>query len=123
MINRLHDVLRTAGVGVEDADSFAARVQNEAWRTWVSERRPFVILKLAQTLDKDIEPQVSGKYRFGDIRHCFADISLARELLGYEPQVALEDGMAELAEWLAGRTAVDRVEAAQDELARRGLRF
>ena len=36
---------------MEDAESFAARVQNEAWRTWVSERRPFVILKLAQTLD------------------------------------------------------------------------
>src|SRR5437764_1376667 len=45
------EVLRTAGVGVEDAGSFAARAQNEAWRTWVSERRPFVILKLAQTLD------------------------------------------------------------------------
>src|SRR2546423_6268061 len=45
------EVLRAAGVEVEDANSFAARVQNEAWRTWVSERRPFVTLKLAQTLD------------------------------------------------------------------------
>src|SRR2546423_1758602 len=45
------DVLRAAGVETEDAGSFAARAQNEAWRTWVSERRPFVILKLAQTLD------------------------------------------------------------------------
>ena len=45
------DVLRGAGIEVEDADSFAARAQNEAWRTWVRERRPFVILKLALTLD------------------------------------------------------------------------
>jgi diaminohydroxyphosphoribosylaminopyrimidine deaminase / 5-amino-6-(5-phosphoribosylamino)uracil reductase len=45
------DVLRAAGVGVELQDSFAARAQNEAWRTWVSLRRPFVVLKLAQTLD------------------------------------------------------------------------
>src|SRR5205807_2539449 len=45
------DVLRAAGIEVEDADSFAARAQNEAWRTWVSEDRAFVILKLAQTLD------------------------------------------------------------------------
>ncbi len=45
------DVLRTAGVEVELQDSFAARAQNEAWRTWVSEGRPFVILKLAVTLD------------------------------------------------------------------------
>ena len=45
------EVLSTAGVEVESADSFAARAQNEAWRTWVAQRRPFVILKLAVTLD------------------------------------------------------------------------
>jgi diaminohydroxyphosphoribosylaminopyrimidine deaminase / 5-amino-6-(5-phosphoribosylamino)uracil reductase len=44
-------VLRAAGIEVEDAGVFAARVQNEAWRTWVTRRRPFVILKLAVTLD------------------------------------------------------------------------
>jgi diaminohydroxyphosphoribosylaminopyrimidine deaminase/5-amino-6-(5-phosphoribosylamino)uracil reductase len=45
------DVLRTAGVEVEHADSFEARVQNEAWRVWISQQRPFVTLKLALTLD------------------------------------------------------------------------
>lgn len=45
------DVLRAAGVEVEHADSFEARAQNEAWRTWVAQGRPFVILKLALTLD------------------------------------------------------------------------
>jgi diaminohydroxyphosphoribosylaminopyrimidine deaminase / 5-amino-6-(5-phosphoribosylamino)uracil reductase len=45
------EVLSAAGVGVEDVGSFAARAQNEAWRTWISKRRPFVILKLAVTLD------------------------------------------------------------------------
>lgn len=45
------EVLRAAGVEVENADLFAARTQNEAWRAWVSEGRPFVILKLAVTLD------------------------------------------------------------------------
>jgi diaminohydroxyphosphoribosylaminopyrimidine deaminase/5-amino-6-(5-phosphoribosylamino)uracil reductase len=45
------DVLRAAGIEVEHADSFAARAQNEAWRLWVAEGRPFVILKLALTLD------------------------------------------------------------------------
>jgi diaminohydroxyphosphoribosylaminopyrimidine deaminase / 5-amino-6-(5-phosphoribosylamino)uracil reductase len=45
------DVLRAAGVEVEDAGVFEARAQNEAWRTWVTKRRPFVILKLAVTLD------------------------------------------------------------------------
>ncbi len=45
------DVLRRAGVEVEHADSFASRAQNEAWRTWVAAKRPFVILKLGATLD------------------------------------------------------------------------
>jgi diaminohydroxyphosphoribosylaminopyrimidine deaminase / 5-amino-6-(5-phosphoribosylamino)uracil reductase len=43
--------LRTAGLEVELADAFEARVQNEAWRTWVTEERPFVIYKAAATLD------------------------------------------------------------------------
>jgi diaminohydroxyphosphoribosylaminopyrimidine deaminase/5-amino-6-(5-phosphoribosylamino)uracil reductase len=45
------DLLRAAGVETEDANSVAARIQNEAWRVWVSAKRPFVILKLALTLD------------------------------------------------------------------------
>jgi diaminohydroxyphosphoribosylaminopyrimidine deaminase/5-amino-6-(5-phosphoribosylamino)uracil reductase len=45
------DLLRAAGVETEDADSVAARIQNEAWRVWVGAKRPFVILKLALTLD------------------------------------------------------------------------
>jgi diaminohydroxyphosphoribosylaminopyrimidine deaminase/5-amino-6-(5-phosphoribosylamino)uracil reductase len=45
------EVLRAAGVEVEHVDSFEARAQNEAWRTWIAAGRPFVTLKLAATLD------------------------------------------------------------------------
>jgi diaminohydroxyphosphoribosylaminopyrimidine deaminase/5-amino-6-(5-phosphoribosylamino)uracil reductase len=45
------ELLRAAGVEVEHTNSFVARAHNEAWRTWVAERRPFVTLKLAVTLD------------------------------------------------------------------------
>ena len=69
----------------------------------------------------DIAPQIAGKYRAGDIRHCFADIALARTLLGFEPQVTFEDGIAELAEWLSEQIATDSVEQATEELSRRGL--
>ena len=78
--------------------------------------------ELASALDKrDIEPQIVGKYRAGDIRHCFADISKARELLNYEPQIELRDGLCELAQWLEDQVAVDRAEDAHSELAARGL--
>ena len=68
-----------------------------------------------------VEPQITGKYRKGDIRHCFADITRAREVLGYEPQVTMDEGLAELAQWLSGQVAHDRVERASAELAERGL--
>jgi dTDP-L-rhamnose 4-epimerase len=57
--------------------------------------------RLARALGKSgIEPDTSGRYRVGDVRHCWADISRARAVLGYEPEVTLDDGLAELAEWL-----------------------
>lgn len=81
-----------------------------------------VAARLARQLGKeDILPEVTGEYRVGDIRHCFADIARAQERIGYRPQIALDDGMAELAGWLEGQVADDRVEQARQELTRRGL--
>jgi dTDP-L-rhamnose 4-epimerase len=70
---------------------------------------------------EDLRPATTGKYRVGDIRHCFADITLARAVLGYEPAVALDAGLAELAEWLQSQQATDRADEAGAELAARGL--
>jgi dTDP-L-rhamnose 4-epimerase len=77
--------------------------------------------QLARVLGKEIEPELAGKFRTGDIRHCFADVTLAHEALGFEAEVALEDGMAELAAWLEGQVATDRFEEAAAELTERGL--
>ena len=72
-------------------------------------------------LNASVEPVVTGKYRVGDIRHCFADIDKARRLLGYEPRVKFEDGLVELAEWLSQTSATDNFLQAASELDRRGL--
>jgi len=77
--------------------------------------------RLGRVLGVEIEPEVTGKSRAGDIRHCFADIGRARELLGFEPSVALDDGLEDLAGWLEGQTAIDRVDDAARQLASRGL--
>jgi len=45
------ETLRAEGVDVELVNSFAARALNEGWRTWISQRRPFVTYKAAMTLD------------------------------------------------------------------------
>jgi dTDP-L-rhamnose 4-epimerase len=69
----------------------------------------------------DIEPEVTGEYRVGDIRHCFADIGRAQRVLGFRPQVSMAEGLVELAEWLEGQVAVDSVDEATGELRKRGL--
>ena len=76
---------------------------------------------LARVLGKEIEPELPGKFRAGDIRHCFADVTRAREALGFEAEVPFEQGLAALAEWLEGQAATDRFEEAAAELDRRGL--
>ncbi|MFO7562036.1 MAG: SDR family NAD(P)-dependent oxidoreductase [Enhygromyxa sp.] len=78
--------------------------------------------ELAAVLDKrHIEPEITGEYRVGDIRHCYADIGHARRVLGFEPQVGFAEGLAELGEWLESQVAVDRVAEARRELSSRGL--
>ena len=76
---------------------------------------------LAKGLGRDLEPEIAGKYREGDIRHCVADISKARKLLNYQPKVKLEEGLTALLDWVKGEKPADRVQAATAELAARQL--
>ncbi|MGC2660649.1 MAG: SDR family NAD(P)-dependent oxidoreductase [Bryobacteraceae bacterium] len=75
----------------------------------------------ARALGKKIEPEINGNYRVGDIRHCFPDITLAKELLNYTPAIDIRDGLEDFASWLEAQTAHDRFSDMQDELATRGL--
>jgi dTDP-L-rhamnose 4-epimerase len=68
-----------------------------------------------------ITPQVTGKYRAGDIRHCFGDISKSKAELGFSPRKDFRAGLEELADWLSDQVADDAVDRATAELERRGL--
>jgi dTDP-L-rhamnose 4-epimerase len=76
---------------------------------------------LGSGLGVEVEPEVRGEYRAGDIRHCFSDISLARAELGYAPRVGFEEGTRELVAWLAEQEARDLVDEATAALQERGL--
>ena len=76
---------------------------------------------LSASLGVPIPAEITGKYRAGDVRHCFADISAARHLLGYTPRVRLAEGVRELAHWLKQQTAEDRVAEATQQLGVFGL--
>ena len=69
----------------------------------------------------ELTPEVMGKARVGDIRHCFADIGLARDALGFAPRRTFEDSLGELAEWVREQRAEDLVQDARRELEQRGL--
>jgi len=78
--------------------------------------------RLARLLDKEhIGSEITRHYRVGDIRHCFADISRARSVLGYTPHVTFEEGLKELAGWLYGRIGNNRSDEARHELTAQGL--
>jgi dTDP-L-rhamnose 4-epimerase len=70
---------------------------------------------------EEIEPEITQRYRLGDVRNCFADISLARSVLDYRPKIQLREGLRELATWLEDQTARDRLDFATNELLARGL--
>ena len=76
---------------------------------------------LSQALGAPIKPEIVGRFREGDIRHCYADISKAEELLGYKPQVAFEKGIFDLALWVRQQHSLDLVYSATRELEIRGL--
>jgi len=76
---------------------------------------------LARSLGKDIEPEIVGKYREGDIRHCIADISFIRRKLGYAPSVRLEDGIPQLIEWVREQQAINDSKGATAELEKHQL--
>jgi dTDP-L-rhamnose 4-epimerase len=88
--------------------------------------RAVSVLDIAESLSLHLgfneSPEIVNQYRIGDIRHCFADISRARELLDYEPQVSFDDGMRELAEWVSEQhKAEDKVETCRTELEKHNL--
>jgi dTDP-L-rhamnose 4-epimerase len=80
-----------------------------------------VAAQLSDCLGESIPAEITGKYRVGDIRHCFGDITAARKVLGYQPRYRFADGISELVAWLRSQTAVDKAAEMVRELSAFGL--
>ena len=114
----VHDIARACALSMETAQADYEGVN-------VGAGRGLSVLDVANVLlalyGSKLAPVVAHKFRAGDVRHCFADISKARRLLGYEPKVAFEEGMKELVEWGRKVEAKDGFERAYEELRNKGL--
>jgi dTDP-L-rhamnose 4-epimerase len=114
----VHDVARATVLALE-----STRAVGEAIN--IGTGRPVSVLEVADVLASHIgvnlPSRLSATSRSGDIRHCWADITRAHTLLGFEPTVSFAEGMRELVEWVREQEAEDGSEAAHAELAQRGL--
>jgi dTDP-L-rhamnose 4-epimerase len=114
----VHDVVRANLLALESGDH-NYQVFN------VGSGIPRTIREVAELLavlyQKDIAPLVTNKFRKGDVRHCYADISKIKSSLGFEPQVNFADGMKELIAWAYEAEAEDRFDQAVQELTQKGL--
>lgn len=83
------------------------------------------IVRIAETIVRElggaVPPSVTGDFREGDIRHCFADVRAARDALGWSAQTSLEDGFQEFLTWVKTESPDDRTDAANAELRAKGL--
>lgn len=87
--------------------------------------RPLSILEIAGSLISELNPglkaKIINKFREGDIRHCYADISKIKERLGFSARVNFEEGIKDLIEWIKLQKATDNAHKATSELEKRGL--
>lgn len=114
----VHDFARALVLSLEND-----KIKNEIIN--IGSGTPTPIKEIAQTLathlgDKDLV-EVGENFRKGDIRHCFADISKAKRLLGWEPKITLAEGFKELIEWSEGEKAEDHFAKATEELKKKGI--
>lgn len=115
----VHDVARACRLALESPKANGLAINIGSGRSYTVTE---VARALSQVLGREeCEPEITGEYRVGDVRHCFSDVSRAKEVLGFEPRVSLRDGLREMIKWLSTQDAKDHVAAARRELQQRGL--
>ena len=116
----IHDIVRANILALEREEANGQVIN-------VGSGRPISISRVAELLssalgkERELPHQLTQRYRSGDIRHCYADLTRARALLGYEPQVTHEQGFAELVDWLRAQRPEDKAETMLQELNSYGL--
>jgi len=115
----VHDVVRAIATALE-SEAAEGRVLNIG--TGLPRAIADVARDVARVLGRDdLEPEIAGEFRRGDVRHCYADLTQSRAALGFEPRADWMECLAEVVAWARTAPAVDRFAEADRELRERGL--
>jgi len=81
-----------------------------------------VATELSNNYGIQVPITISGNYRLGDIRHNYADISKARQLLGFEPKISFKEGLRQFTDWVnTQEVEEDKYQQSIDEMKAKGL--
>jgi len=111
---------------VIEANLLAAEKEGANYEVFnVGTGKPSTVLEIAAILIKklgsSVDAHIVKKFRQGDIRHCYADISKIQEKLGFNPKVKFENGISDLTEWVQNEKATDQFEKSNKDLEKRRL--
>lgn len=112
------DVARAVVMALEAPD-----VSNDVFNVGTGAPRTIksIAEDLARVIGVDIAPQITQRYRAGDIRHCFADTTHATDRLGFSAEMPWEDGLREFVDWVRTQKAEDRIDDVVREMIERGV--
>ena len=114
------DIARANRLALEKSDAVGKAIN-------IGTGEPTSIKELAQELirqygkEDDLSIKVTNEFRSGDIRHCYADTSVAMDTLSFETEVSLEEGFEELVSWGIKNDADDKTDEAYAEMEEKGL--
>ena len=115
----VHDVSRAFALALE-VDGADGHAVNVGSGRGVSVRE--LGTKLGEVVGRELQPELTGEWRVGDIRHCFADVGKIERRLGWRPKRRFEDGMPELIDWVRkAPKPIDRTLQMRAEQARAGV--
>ena len=115
----IDDVVNATVLAIQD-DTLKSCSSNVG--SGVSTTVQMVADSLKKLYQSDVDINVSGNYRLGDIRHNKADISRIKKLLGFSPKVSFEDGLKQFVEWVKKQEVnSDNYEQSINEMKDKGL--
>lgn len=110
---------------IVDANILAMNSKVEYGIFNIGSGKPVSIKNLAESLfdlfNVKYKIEITNKFRKGDIRHCIADNTKAKEILGWSPNFSFEQGLKEVYEWSKSQESNDKFKKASQELKERGL--